>query len=92
MEAARHTYLMRGQVLEVEDGTVSLSLGTEQGAKVGQVLTVSRYVSIGGPHGGERYRVDYVGTVELTEVFSHTANAKIMTGDVKANDHVELAL
>jgi hypothetical protein len=30
--------------------------------------------------------------VELTEVFSHTANSKIMTGDVKANDHVELAL
>jgi len=89
MEAARHKYWMRGQVLEVQDGTAYLCLGTEQGAKVGQVFTVRRYVKIGGPRGG-RYRVDNVGTVKITEVESHMANAKIVTGDVKANDIVDL--
>jgi hypothetical protein len=90
LEAARQTYLMRGQVLDVEDGTAYISLGTEQGAKVGQVFTVSRYVR-SGPRGGEWQRVGYVGTVKITKVFSDMAHAKIMTGDVKANDHVELA-
>ncbi|MFA4902293.1 MAG: hypothetical protein WC600_06055 [Desulfobaccales bacterium] len=89
LETARHKYFMRGQVLEVQDGTAYLCLGTEQGAKVGQVLTVRRYVKIGGSRGGQ-YRVDSVGTVKITEVESHMANAKIVTGDVKPNDIVDL--
>jgi hypothetical protein len=89
LEAARHKYFMRGQVLEVEGGTAYLCIGTEQGAKVGQVFTVHRYVKIGGTRGG-RYRVDSVGTVRITEVESHMANAQIVTGDVKANDVVDL--
>ncbi len=89
LEAARHKYLMRGQVLEVQDGKAYLCLGTEQGAKVGQVFTVRRYVRIGGQRGGS-YRVDSVGTVKITEVESHMANAQIVTGNVKANDIVDL--
>jgi hypothetical protein len=89
LETARHKYLMRGQVLEVQDGKAYLCLGTEQGAKVGQVFNVRRYVKIGGPRGGQ-YRVDSVGTVRITEVETHMANAKIVSGDVKANDVVEL--
>lgn len=89
MEAARHKYLMRGQVLEVHDGTAYLCLGTEQGAQVGQVFTVRRYVRTGGPRGGG-YRVDLVGKVKITEVESHMANAKIVSGDVRANDIVDL--
>jgi len=88
MEAARHEYLMRGSVLDVQDGTAYLCLGTEQGAKVGQVFTVSRYVHIAGSRGG--YNVEYVGTIKITEVESHMAYAKILTGDVKANDVVDL--
>jgi hypothetical protein len=88
MEAARHEYLMRGSVLDVQDGTVYLCLGTAQGAKVGQDFTVRRYVHIPGSRGG--YNVDYVGTVKITEVQTHMAWAKILTGDVKANDVVNL--
>jgi hypothetical protein len=88
MEAARHEYLMRGSVLEVQNGTAYLCLGTEQGAKVGQEFTVHRYVGIPGSRGG--YKVEYVGTVKITEVESHMAYAKILTGDVKANDIVDL--
>lgn len=88
LETARHEYLMRGQVLEVEDGTAYLCIGSEQGAKVGQVFTVHRYVKIAGARGS--YRIDLVGTVKITEVETHMAWAKIVTGDVKANDVVEL--
>ena len=89
MEAARHEYLMRGSVLDVEDGTAYLCMGTEHGAKVGQVFTVHRYVHTPGARGG--YNVDYVGTVKITEVESHMAYAKILTGNVKANDIVDLS-
>ena len=88
-EAARHKFFMRGQVLEVADGKVYLCLGTEQGAQVGQVFTVTRYVNIGGARGGH-YRIDPVGTVKITEVESHMAWAKIITGDVKVHDVVDL--
>jgi hypothetical protein len=46
-------------------------------------------VRIGGQRGGS-YRVDSVGTVKITDVESHMAHAKIVRGDVKANDIVEL--
>ena len=90
LEALRHKVFMRGQILDVEGGTAYLCLGTEQGAKVGDVLTVRRYVSIGGGGRGGHYRVDNIGTVQITEVFSHMANAKILKGDVKVHDVVDL--
>lgn len=88
IEAARHQYFMRGSILDVQDGTAYLCLGIEQGAKVGQEFTVSRYVHIPGSRGG--YNVEHVGTVKITEVQSHMAYAKILTGDVRANDIVDL--
>jgi len=88
LETARHEYFMRGQVLEVEDGRAYLCIGSEEGAKVGQEFTVHRYVKTGGARGS--YRVDLVGTLKITEVETHMAWAKIITGDVKANDVVDL--
>jgi hypothetical protein len=90
LETARHKFFMRGQVLEVADGKAYLCLGSEEGAKVGQVFIVHRYVNIGGAARGGHYRIDYVGTVKITEVETHMAWAQIITGDVKANDVVDL--
>ena len=92
LETAKHAYIMRGSVLEVTDGTAYICLGSDQGAKVGQELTVQRYVRTGAsPKGGApSYRVETVGTVKITETESHMANAKILTGDVKENDIVDL--
>ena len=39
----RHKYLMRGQVLEVENKTLVLCIGTADGAEVGQELDVVRH-------------------------------------------------
>lgn len=91
IETAGHKYYMRGSVLEVRDGTAFLCIGSEEGAKVGQVFTVLRYVNTERrrdqqPH----YRIDNVGTVEITDIESHMAKAKIRSGDVKQNDVMEL--
>jgi hypothetical protein len=82
---------MRGQILEVKDGTAYLCLGSEEGAKVGQVFTVRRYVNMGYQKGGQPiYRINHVGTVKITEIETHMAHATIERGEVKANDIVEL--
>ncbi len=91
LETSEHKYYMRGQVLEVRDGTAFLCIGSEEGAKIGQVFTVHRYVNVeprrqAQPH----YRIDFVGMVKITEIESHMASAKIIDGDIQANDVVEL--
>jgi hypothetical protein len=92
LESAGHKYVMRGSVLDVSDGTAYLCIGTEQGAKVGQEFTVYRYIRmIGYPKGKHpAYRTETVGRVKITNTESHMATAKILTGDVKEKDVVEL--
>jgi len=92
LESAGHKYIMRGSVLEVSDGTAYLCIGTDQGAKVGQEFTVKRYVRTGPPSKGQQpsYKVETVGRVKITETESHMAHARILHGDVKGSDVVEL--
>ncbi len=91
METAKHEYIMRGSVLEVSDGNAYICLGTDQGAKVGQEFTVHRYVKTAAtPKGVPSYKIETVGTVKITETESHMANAKILSGNVKENDVVDL--
>ena len=93
LESAQHKYVMRGSVLDVSDGTAYVCLGTDQGAKVGQEFTVYRYVRTAPAPKGQQpqYKVETVGRVKITETESHMANAKILNGDVKVNDVVELS-
>ena len=39
-----HKYLMRGQVVSVNDGSIYVCVGLDDGAKVGQVLETYRFV------------------------------------------------
>ena len=83
LETAGHKYLMRGQVLEVKDGTAYLCLGSAEGAQVGQVFTVHRYVNMGYQKGGQPlYRIERVGTVKITDVETHMASANICNRSV----------
>lgn len=94
LQSAQHKYVMRGSVLDVTDGTAYVCLGTDQGAKVGQEFTVYRYVKTAAPapKGQQpQYKVETVGRVKISETESHMANAKILNGDVKVNDVVELS-
>ena len=94
METAHHKYLMRGTVLDVTGDMVYLCIGTADGAKVGQQLSVHRFqqaavVGQGKPAGG--FDRQDIGEVKITEVVDvHYARAKVSKGDVKVNDVVEL--
>ena len=91
-----HKYLMRGTVLESTDGKIYLCVGTSDGAKAGQELTVVRFVKtetespgLKGQH--PMFKREEVGKVKILEIVDeHMANAKIVSGEAKVNDIVEL--
>jgi hypothetical protein len=89
----KHKYIMRGQILEVNGDTAYLCIGSADGAKVGQKLTVYRFVRTGslGPHTSVRYNRQETGKVQITEIVDeHMANAKIISGEAREHDVVEL--
>jgi hypothetical protein len=85
---------MRGQILEVADNMAYLCIGKNDGAQVGQELTVYRFVKSG--YLTPRNQIPYfekrkTGSVKIEDIFDeHYSHAKILTGSVKANDVVEL--
>ena len=89
-----HKYLMKGSVLEVTDGMAYICVGTNDGAKAGQELMVVRFVKTGntGPKGQQpMFKREEVGKVKILEIVDeHMANAKIISGEAKVNDIVEL--
>ncbi|MDD3815883.1 MAG: hypothetical protein PHZ02_14710 [Desulfocapsaceae bacterium] len=94
LESAGHKYAMRGQILEMIDGAAYLCVGEKQGAQVGQQFIVYRFAKIPS-HSPKStipsYKRDEVGRVQIVElVGEHYALAKVLTGEVKPNDVVEL--
>lgn len=88
----RHKFLMRGQVLEVQNNTLVLCVGSEDGAAVGQELNVIRHSRIAVPPKapGPGFRRDNVGKVKITRIFyGHYAQATVIKGDARVNDTVE---
>ena len=88
-----HKYLMRGQVLDVQDNTLVVCIGKEDGAQVGQVLNVVRHKR--GPHKHKSSTPNFVrtdiGKVRITSIIDdHYAEATVVDGNVKINDSVEL--
>ena len=90
--AVTHKYLMKGSVLEVTDGMAYICVGTSDGAKVGQELNVVRFTKTGTtPKGAPTFKKEEVGKVKIEEIVDeHMANAKIISGEAKVNDIVEL--
>ena len=89
----RHGFVMRGQVLESESGSVVVCVGKQDGAEVGQILNVVRHVRVGAPgkSAGPHFRRNPVGTVKITSLFDeHYATAEVVKGAPKVNDTVEL--
>ena len=90
----RHKYLMRGQILEVENQTLMLCIGTADGAEVGQALDVVRHVKSPIPPKalGPSFQRENVGKVRITKIFDeHYAEAIVLEGDVRMHDTVEVA-
>jgi len=94
LETAGHKYMMRGQVLDVSDGMAYLCIGSQDGAQAGQELEAYRFTrlpSAASKQGPPAFKRERVGAVKITEVVDvHYARAKILTGEVRENDVVEL--
>lgn len=93
LESLKHKYIMRGAILEVNGDTAYLCIGSAEGAKVGQELTVVRFAR--SPGGGPRQPVHYdrqeIGMVKITQIVDeHMAYAKIISGKAEEHDIVEL--
>jgi len=92
-ENIAHKIFMKGQVLDVTNGTAFLCIGSAAGAKVGQELPVYRYVKLAasGVKGVPSFTRNPVGSLKITEIVDvHMARAKILSGDVKEHDMAEL--
>ena len=88
-----HQYVMRGQVLSVENQSLVVCIGERDGAQVGQQLEVVRHVRIaGGPKSkGPAFRAEPVGSARIAELFDeHYARAAVLSGSPQVNDVVEL--
>ncbi|MFD3263844.1 hypothetical protein [Phenylobacterium ferrooxidans] len=88
-----HRFIMRGQVVEMQGEAMILCVGTAEGAKPGQVLTVVRFVGTpGAAKGAPRIpRRDDVGSVRIDRVIDgHFAEATLVSGQARKFDLVEL--
>ena len=88
-----HKYFMKGSIVEASDEGIYLCIGSEDGAKAGQVLDVVRISrnTSGAPKGGARFKREHVGKVEILEVVDeHFARAKKVSGEANVADMVEL--
>lgn len=92
----RHGWIMRGQVLAVDDGVASVCIGTRDGAKVGQVLSVEHVTIKPAPSpksGSPTFSRSNAGQIKIIELFDeHYARAQVVAGNPAVNDVVELEL
>lgn len=92
VDSARHSYTMRGQILDVTDDGVYLCIGRKDGAVVGQEYAVYRFIRTSNFKSSiPTYKKEDTGTVKLTEITDeHYAKAKVIAGEAKVHDIVEL--
>jgi hypothetical protein len=92
----RHGWIMRGQVLAIDNGVATVCVGTRDGAKPGQVLTVERITMkppVSPKNGSPTFVRSDAGRVRITELFDeHYARAQIVSGNPAVNDVVELEM
>lgn len=89
-----HGAMMRGQILDLDNGTATISVGTQDGVKPGQIFDVQHYTHVFGDssnNGASNYSRSVVGKVQIIEVIdAHYARAQIASGKPSVNDVVEL--
>ncbi len=94
LQTVEHQYIMRGQVLDVTGDMASICIGTQDGAKVGQDLSVYKFVKEGYLTTKNQipyFKKEKTGVVKIVDIFDeHYSHAKIISGSVKVHDLVEL--
>ena len=94
-DSVRHGWVMRGQVLALDNGVATVCIGTSDGAKVGQVLEVQHITPkpSGNSHASVTFTRTDAGRVKITELFDeHYARAQVVAGNPAVNDVVELTM
>ncbi|UXI66073.1 hypothetical protein [Tahibacter amnicola] len=89
----RHTFFMRGQIVELKDVKLVICTGRADGATVGQELDVVHHQRVStGPRGMGEYRREVVGKVRIDAIVDdHYAEATVISGKADQYDSVELA-
>ena len=92
IDSTRHSYIMRGQILDVTDDGVYLCIGSKDGAVVGQEYAVYRFTRTSNFKSPlPTFKKMDAGTVKLTEITDeHYAKARVIVGEAKIHDIVEL--
>ena len=89
-----HGAMMRGQILDLDNGAATISVGAQDGVKPGQIFDVQHYTHVLGDSSQNRasnYSRSVVGKVQIIEVIdAHYARAQIASGKPSVNDVVEL--
>jgi len=88
-----HSLIMRGQIIDIQDGQPVVCLGSADGIKVGQIFEVYRVKRqhSDGKTPGQIYRRDFTGHVKIDHIFNeHFAHAVVTAGSPALNDLVEL--
>jgi hypothetical protein len=89
MGKAYHKYLMKGSIIEADDSNVSLCIGSNDGAEVGQELNVYKIRTISKAR--STFQRELTGKVKITEIVDeHFAKAKVISGKAAKDDIVEL--
>ncbi|GAB1257076.1 hypothetical protein NBRC116494_15780 [Aurantivibrio plasticivorans] len=92
--SAYHKVLMKGKVVKVNDGEVTLCIGSREGAKVNDEFRVVRstFRTAVVEEGESDYELIDVGHVEIVSIVDeHYAIAKVIKGDIKVHDIAERA-
>ena len=93
MGTSGHKYFMRGQALEVTGSEAYICTGTAEGGKAWQEYTVHGFVkSMAAPQKqAPVFTRQIVGEVKIPEVVDeHYAKTRVLKGDVRVNDVVQL--
>ncbi|CCU72129.1 hypothetical protein [Thalassolituus oleivorans] len=87
-----HKALMKGQIVDVEDGKIMMCIGSREGASEGDEFRVVRstFRKDVVEDGESDYELVEVGTVKILTILNeHYATAKVLDGDVKIYDIAE---
>ena len=87
-----HKYMMKGQVVSTVSDNVVVCLGVDDGAKVGQVFDVYKFVmNDDNDEGADFFKQEKTGKVKISNVIDeHFAEVIVLEGTVKRNDMVQL--
>jgi hypothetical protein len=88
-----HDEFMSGQIVRVEGDQAVVCIGTEDGAKAGMLFHAYGIKYEGAiAEGSDNYEMYSVGTIEIESIIDeHFARAKVLRGNVKPTDIVELS-